>query len=377
MNYCNDDFKLFLAEHRVFDAWQFLANTNNNILIAEYCSKIIEKSIEKIILEHDNFQTKLNNQIQCTIKEGGGSISMGIDDIPQNTVTILEMEVSLYFIIEKYLKDFFQYIRNSFDIVGQFLNAALLANVGLNIDIVDFQSIYNEFKKYKDIFPKTFKAVENTKHNEIYKYISAFNNRVKHTYDVQNIISLSIFDDKKKIVISEFQKYGKVYPEEDMLNKINEVLVFTQKAINNIIDSSYSEIKLYKFNKNRIHDVYYYVQDMENVSSNFTTIHIEVGNDTLELPSEIGVLLLKEKENEIEAINCDYEDILIKNSSGKYIGRFITEDKIEKDGLIKYRKYKLDNKVDCNTAFIEHINKKYGFKPLVMDGKIVTDKYND
>ena len=377
MNYCNDDFKLFLAEHRVFDAWQFLANTNNNILIAEYCSKIIEKSIEKIILEHDNFQTKLNNQIQCTIKEGGGSISMGIDDIPQNTVTILEMEVSLYFIIEKYLKDFFQYIRNSFDIVGQFLNAALLANVGLNIDIVDFQSIYNEFKKYKDIFPKIFKAVENTKHNEIYKYISAFNNRVKHTYDVQNIISLSIFDDKKKIVISEFQKYGKVYPEEDMLNKINEVLVFTQKAINNIIDSSYSEIKLYKFNKNRIHDVYYYVQDMENVSSNFTTIHIEVGNDTLELPSEIGVLLLKEKENEIEAINCDYEDILIKNSSGKYIGRFITEDKIEKDGLIKYRKYKLDNKVDCNTAFIEHINKKYGFKPLVMDGKIVTDKYND
>ncbi len=377
MNYCNDDFKLFLAEHRVFDAWQFLANTNNNILIAEYCSKIIEKSIEKIILEHDNFQTKLNNQIQCTIKEGGGSISMGIDDIPQNTVTILEMEVSLYFIIEKYLKDFFQYIRNSFDIVGQFLNAALLANVGLNIDIVDFQSIYNEFKKYKDIFPKIFKAVENTKHNEIYKYISAFNNRVKHTYDVQNIISLSIFDDKKKIVISEFQKYGKVYPEEDMLNKINEVLVFTQKAIDNIIDSSYSEIKLYRFNKNRIHDVYYYVQDMKNVSSNFTTIHIEVGNDTLELPSEIGVLLLKEKENEIEAINCDYEDILIKNSSGKYIGRFITEDKIEKDGLIKYRKYKLDNKVDCNTAFIEHINKKYGFKPLVMDGKIVTDKYND
>ena len=377
MNYCNDDFKLFLAEHRVFDAWQFLANTNNNILIAEYCSKIIEKSIEKIILEHDNFQTKLNNQIQCTIKEGGGSISMGIDDIPQNTVTILEMEVSLYFIIEKYLKDFFQYIRNSFDIVGQFLNAALLANVGLNIDIVDFQSIYNEFKKYKDIFPKIFKAIENTKHNEIYKYISAFNNRVKHTYDVQNIISLSIFDDKKKIVISEFQKYGKVYPEEDMLNKINEVLVFTQKAIDNIIDSSYSEIKLYRFNKNRIHDVYYYVQDMKNVSSNFTTIHIEVGNDTLELPSEIGVLLLKEKENEIEAINCDYEDILIKNSSGKYIGRFITEDKIEKDGLIKYRKYKLDNKVDCNTAFIEHINKKYGFKPLVMDGKIVTDKYND
>ena len=377
MNYCNDDFKLFLAEHRVFDAWQFLANTNNNILIAEYCSKIIEKSIEKIILEHDNFQIKLNNQIQCTIKEGGGSISMGIDDIPQNIVTILEMEVSLYFIIEKYLKDFFQYIRNSFDIVGQFLNAALLANVGLNIDIVDFQSIYNEFKKYKDIFPKTFKAVENTKHNEIYKYISAFNNRVKHTYDVQNIISLSIFDDKKKIVISEFQKYGKVYPEEDMLNKINEVLVFTQKAIDNIIDSSYSEIKLYRFNKNRIHDVYYYVQDMKNVSSNFTTIHIEVGNDTLELPSEIGVLLLKEKENEIEAINCDYEDILIKNSSGKYIGRFITEDKIEKDGLIKYRKYKLDNKVDCNTAFIEHINKKYGFKPLVMDGKIVTDKYND
>lgn len=377
MNYCNDDFKLFLAEHRVFDAWQFLANTNNNILIAEYCSKIIEKSIEKIILEHDNFQTKLNNQIQCTIKEGGGSISMGIDDIPQNTVTILEMEVSLYFIIEKYLKDFFQYIRNSFDIVGQFLNAALLANVGLNIDIVDFQSIYNEFKKYKDIFPKIFKAVENTKHNEIYKYISAFNNRVKHTYDVQNIISLSIFDDKKKIVISEFQKYGKVYPEEDMLNKINEVLVFTQKAIDNIIDSSYSEIKLYRFNKNRIHDVYYYVQDMKNVSSNFTTIHIEVGNDTLELPSEIGVLLLKEKENEIEAINCDYEDILIKNSSGKYIGRFITEDKIEKDGLIKYRKYKLDNKVDCNTAFIEHINKKYGFKPLVMDGKIVTDKYNN
>ncbi|URZ03998.1 hypothetical protein [Clostridium felsineum] len=278
----------------------------------------------------------------------------------------------MYFIVDKYIKDFFQYARNSFDIIGQLINASILANKGLDVDEVDFYNIYKELKKYKTSFPETFKSIKLIKYNKIFNYISAFNNRIKHTYDVKSIISLSIFDDRENIFINEFQKYEKTYPKEEIVKKIDEIFVFMQMSLTNVLNAVYSEINLNVFNKNRIHDLFYYYQDMKDESNNLIAIYIKIGKEITELPNELRVLLLKKKE-EIDAYNCDYDDILIRDKNDNFIGRFIAKEKIERDGLIKYRKYILD-KCDAGRAFVEHVNKRYGFKPMLMDGNVISDK---
>lgn len=372
MNYFSDEFKKILAEHYVFDAWQFLLNTQRNIFTAEYCLQIVKNSIDEIIAEHHSFQKQLNSNIDNIIRQGKGSVALKVDDMPKDMTQILGIDVSLYFIIEKYIKDFFQCIRNSFDIMGQLINSTLLANEGLDVDRVDFSTIYKKLKNYKSIFPKTFNSVQAINDNITFKYLSAFNNRIKHTYDVKNVISLSVFSDEKKIFINEFQKYGNTYTKEEIVRKIDEIFAFTQKALKSILDSLYDEIKLNKFNNDRIHDLFYYCQHFKDNSNNLTAIYIKVENEITELPNKIRILLLK-KRDEIEAYNCDYNDILVRDKNDNFLGRFIAKEDIEKDGLIKYRKYALDE-CEGNIAFIEHINERYGFKPFLMDGIIVSDK---
>ena len=375
MNYFSDEFKGFLAEHHVFDAWQFLLNTQENINISEYCSKVIKNAISEILKEHHSFQEELNEKIEKLIDKGGGSMGLTGNDIPKNEINILGINVSLHFIVDKYIKDFFQYARNSFDIIGQLINASILANKGLDTDKVDFFNVYKELKKYKSTFHKTFNSMKSIKSNKTFKYISAFNNRIKHTYDVKSIISLSIFGDRKNIFLNEFQKYGNTYPKEEIVKKIDEIFVFIQMALTDILNAVYSEVNLDRFNNNRIHDLFYYYQDMKDSSNNLIAIYIKTEKERTELPNELRMLLLKKKE-EIEAYNCDYDDILVRDKNDNFIGRFIAKESVEKDGLIKYRRYILDE-CDGGRAFVEHVNKRYGFKPMLMDGTVISDKFKD
>ena len=81
------------------------------------------------------------------------------------------------------------------------------------------------------------------------------------------------------------------------------------------------------------------------------------------------VLLVNNNEDVI-SINSDYEEILVRDKKENYLGQFIMDSPITKDGLYLYRKYKKDN-IEGIKAFINHSRKNKLVNPLFVSGKVV------
>ncbi|MEE1130572.1 MAG: hypothetical protein UHX00_02960 [Caryophanon sp.] len=145
-----------LAIYRVYDAWQFVLNTQKNLLTANYCSSIINNSLQIMNSEHKDWQNKIFNNL---FDESGKTSAINLTDenFPGYEVEILGVKASYPFIIDKLTKDFFQYVRNSFDSMAQILSSALLANRGKNRTSVDFPSMLRTFNQpmYSESFPDT------------------------------------------------------------------------------------------------------------------------------------------------------------------------------------------------------------------------------
>ena len=206
-----------------------------------------------------------------------------------------------------------------------------------------------------------------------YNYLVDYNNYIKHIHEISQFISFEFLGNEIKAYNRGFNKRGKSHNLIETNALLDNVFEFTQKGINDVLDAIYTEFQLGKFNLNRIHDVKCHIQNMKEKSSlNHVVIYIQVENNLLELSSEIRIMLLK-KRDEVIATNCDYGDILIRNKDGEYLGRYVANEAISEFDLLKYRKYTLDS-CDGFTAFNEHINKNYGYKPLLMDLEFVTDE---
>ena len=148
MEYFTGDYKKYLMEHYVLDAWQFVINTRKNLYTAGYCYQVIRSLISKMEQEHREWQEDINNDLSQQIEEKGqDSIGVSFESLPQSNIRIFDISVDYYFLIDKYIKDFFQYVRNALDSVAQVVNSALLANEGNNIERVDFKnSTFSELK---------------------------------------------------------------------------------------------------------------------------------------------------------------------------------------------------------------------------------------
>ncbi|MNJ72302.1 hypothetical protein D3C77_689340 [compost metagenome] len=89
-----------------------------------------------------------------------------------------------------------------------------------------------------------------------------------------------------------------------------------------------------------------------------------------ELPEILRVLLVRSNE-EVNSMNSDYDDILVRDKHQNYIGRFILDESLHNDGLLQYRRYKKDN-YEGVLAFIEQTKKNYPIRPFLMTGVIVS-----
>lgn len=126
----------------------------------------------------------------------------------------------------------------------------------------------------------------------------------------------------------------------------------------------------------RIHELKFRSQMIkDNPASSFTLIFVEVVDSMDELPEFIRVLLVRVND-EVNSLNSDYEDILVRDKTDTVIGRFILDEVINEDGLSRYRRYKKD---DCAgiVAFIEQTQKNYSIRPFLMTGEIVSVGFND
>ncbi|WP_018933244.1 hypothetical protein [Gracilibacillus lacisalsi] len=371
------DYKKFLVDHYVFDSWQFLVNAQKNIATADYCYKVVKKLLSKMEEEHLEWQDEFKKRITDLGTEKG-SISIGYDDMPQYNLNVLGMDVGYPFFVDKYVKDFFQYLRNAFDSIAQAVNTALLANESKNIERVDFIKIYTALSSasFSQKFPKTLDWFSVVKDSSEFSYISEFNNRIKHISDARVIMSQNLFNDDKTNKIDAFFKKGIQFSEQDILTITEGVMGFVNDKFKVFLDVLTEEIKLDTFSKGRIHNLNFYGQQIKNdPDSSFNVIFIEVESSIDELEDIIRILLIN-KNDDIYSMNCDYDEILVRDQNEKYIGKFILDDVSTEDGLLRYRKYKKEY-CDGMYAFINQSRKKLSVKPFFMSGKIVRVGFDD
>ena len=384
MNYFSKEYKLFLAEHWVFDAWQYIINTKKNIITASYCQKVISALISQMTSEHKSWVNDLNKQVAREIKEfGTGRIGVDLEDFPDFQINILGVRTDYPFLVDKLIKDFFQYIRNAFDGMLQIANAALLANESMNVEKVSLKELNKS--KYPSLFPKSAAFINSTFNNDEFKYCSNFNNMIKHICDAKVIISHELFSGNTISQIGPFFKNGKSFEEEEICNITERVLKYVESQYTELLAILTEEIKLENFVEGRIHSLAYYGQIIKDDPKNsFTVVFIEVQESLDELPDELRILLVNSVDDDVVAVNCDYSEILVRDANGKYIGQFICDEeikdkdkeKIKNKSLLRYRRYKKDI-CNGNGAFINQTKKSIPIKLHFMTGKIVEEGFKE
>lgn len=380
MEFFSIEYRKFLVEHHIFDAWQYIVNARKNIVTAGYCCHIIEALVAKMETEHRGWQEDFNSNLNKQLNDKGiASMGISMESLPDFKIDMFGISVDYPFLIDKYIKDFFQYIRNSFDSMSQIINSSLLANNGISIEVADFNRILNELNKtaYRDTFTKTLDILKKIQDSNEFKYTSEFNNRVKHICDANLIMLRELFGDRISNKIKSFHKRGTTFSQQDIITITKDIFEYVGREFINFLAVVTDDIKQDAFVEGRFHQLKFYSQDIKNEpQSSFTAVFIEAGRSINEFPDTIRILLINDNDEDVLSINCDYEEILIRDENEQYLGKYVIEQTTIDEGILQYRKY---NKVECDglLAFFDQVNKNNAIKPYFMSGNIVRVGYSD
>lgn len=329
MNFKNELKQETLFNNGYSDAWQFYINVMKNLDTAKYCKEIISKLI--------NIVEELNNEQRI---EMGKSIkekrTYGFcNDYLNFNVKILDVDTDIFFLLDKYLKDFIQYNRNSFDSLAQLINKTVLALKPMNIERVDFSRIMGQIDNSSNIYSK----LKDIKESNEYKYLTEFNNKIKHISDAKLVLKFSLFETGIISEVGSFKKRGEDFQELD----IKALIINLEKFIENTIDEVIGLLNTYINNilgVYRYHNVKFSAQIIKGDPNNsFIDIYIN-SEDISTMPNEIEFLFCREENGEFESINFPYNEVFIKNAEGLFLGKYIANELYEERNDIKmYRKF--------------------------------------
>ena len=231
--------------------------------------------------------------------------------------------------IQKLIRDFYQYLRNSFDSIGQIANAGLLANKGKKVDKTDFPAMKDRFQQqtYSGEFPLTSAWFSKTDSDDEFKYIDAVCNRVKHTAFINNQISIGLFGCENKMNMGAFLRNGEQHEKADLKDKMQQAIKFTEDSYIEFLTFFSAEFKNDLHVSGRYYDgIKVYQQHMKDSElSSFSLPYIVSQQHFDAMPNEIYVLLLRNNEGEIKAADCPFTSILItsaddyKTAVGRYV----------------------------------------------------------
>lgn len=333
----------FLFDNEIFDAYQYISNARKTIGIALFCKELILSLISKMEADHTAWQNDLFGQLfnqEDKIK----SIALTASNMPTYDLEVCGIETSVPFLLDKLTKDFFQYIRNSFDCMSQAVNASCLASHAKNIERVDFGVMKSVFEQqtYDQMFPIITSWYEKIANSNEFSYIEAFNNRTKHICDVYLKLSMAIMGGENESTINPFLKKEMQHQRQTVSEYLTSIYDFASNAYSELLSELKVEILKKQLVENRFHKVKVYQQKFKSDTENgYSTVYIDATTDIANMPDEIEVLLVCEIDGEITAKNCPINTIYIKDpqTDHNYIGRYITTDICGDDTLLKYRKY--------------------------------------
>jgi len=334
-----------LYDNGIYETWQFIRNTDKTMGIAEYSKNTINELISNIKNEHEEWKNALFSEL---FEQDGAvkSISVTTDNLPDNKVTVVSSQVSATFLLDKLTKDFFQYVRNVFDSMSQIANVALLGVKAKKPDSVDFPAMVRVFNQqtYSQDFPLISAWYNSIDRSDEFRYIDAFNNRTKHTYDVYLKVSMTIIGGENKAEINPFFRKDTPHGAKDISAYLDDIYDFVVDSYCSFIDELRKEYIKKTYIINRYNKLRAFQQKMKAApGSDFSMVFIETSQDISVMPNEISVLLLNRlNDGEICCKNCSINTIYVKNegTDREYIGKYVSDEPIGDDTLLKYRKYK-------------------------------------
>ena len=348
----------------VYDGWQFIQSAILSIQTAQFCSDLIGEIKKKYEDSFIECQKEIRRKRMEKESRGeGNEIAIGPDDLPKSILEIAGTKYSGHFLINKLSKDFFQYIRNTFDYISQLVNTVLLKNRSLCMEKADFIMIKNELETNTRL--KDFKTVRNwfrrVASSPEYIYLDDYCNQTKHISDIYVKLSLSLLDGESKATFKAFTKKGTFHETQDVMPFMEQIWEFVFREFANLIVLLEAEIGKMTPCEGRYHQLLGYQKEpKEFPEKRFAFAYIEAPDNKIgNMPDKIGVLLLRKRSSDsnVDSCNCPLNRIYICNPQNclEVIGVYNAEQTWSYRQNLYYRQYELHKPQPQESPLIEQI----------------------
>lgn len=311
----NIDFKQLekkLAEQKVYDAWQYVKSLHETLGYMTMSYNLLNKIYEhrKSVLE----STK-NEIIQSAMEDGNASITQ--DELNRTNLDIGGYPIDDVAFLRKTTIEFFHYAKVSMDVLFQIINAGLLGDEAYPVtDKGLLKKVLSKINNIQD-FANLHQQSSQIKDDNKFKYLSAFDNYIKHIKTILITVKNSFMIGKvDEFYINEFCYNNSFYKQVEALVRVKEIYDYVISTVDNILEEVLKQVPNCLDNSQRIQEIKFKMQVQKNESGDeidFITFYIEVENDLSELPSEIKVYPLIVKPNgEIYSFDFRFEKLFVK-----------------------------------------------------------------
>lgn len=342
------DIQKELLNRKVYSAWQFIVYTKKNIEIVGYCYSTIKNIIEKMTVKTVRWEQNLFSDFVEDVVDGKRvkTVSVTTDNQPVYELRVAGEKIDPWFLFDKLLRDFYQYSMNSLDSIAQIANAGLLGNKGKKVDSVDFQKMASTFAQqtYKADFPQVAAWFDGVNTSDEFKYIEAINNRTKHTADIANKLAMGILGSGNKTEIGPFFRKDSQHDKRELTDQLQATIDFIHSKWDSFLNAFCSEVTLEKYVDNRRHEIdgVYQQRLKDEPDQDLSYAFIQTESDFSSMPSELYILFAYDRDGEIAAHVCPFDNVFVRKGEHEILGRYTASDVVGDDCLLQYRRYVKD-----------------------------------
>lgn len=306
-----------LAEHKVYDAWQYVKSLQETL-------GYMSVSYNMLLKVHDHRVTTLatigQNIIRQAHETGEGRCTA--NDLSRTNLVIGGYEIDDVVFMRKTAMEFFHYGRVSMDVLFQIVNAGLLGDEAYSVEDKSLLRKLLTKLATKPEFATLLQLMDTNKNDPRYQYLMAFDNYIKHIKTVLITVNNSILIGNADVFQLNAFSYGdNDYPAENALDKIKEIHDYVISTIDAILSEILVQIPNCFANTQRIQEIHYKQVFTEREGKTYTeyvSFFIDVPNNLSDLPAEIKVYpLIIKPNNEIYSFDFRFDKIFIRKAGSE------------------------------------------------------------
>ena len=341
------EFLKLLKDKKVADAYQYYDSSSYKLIHA----RISYEALEKVV---NDFFEMGKESIQKVFKDAG-EMWRGEYKVRSETVNFCGIEIGISTAMNKLTMEILSLLHNFFDVYAQWINASMLGENSLDIGEVSLKSVAKEITKYSEYRSQFVTDFCDIINRPEYSYVADFNNTLKHRSQLYVENSINVFTSEGSVAIPEFEKDGRSYSKEEVLDIIKKSLEYCEKQLydsRKFIENYYLQNDCL-YTSHRLYNPKFYLHfanesDYKNQKPPIQYYYfIEV--DPMNILKEYHVMLAHDgvsSGGRIKIYNSPYPVIVLRGKNGNKIVGIMKPDDGEvyttKDAhSLCYRKYKV------------------------------------